>query len=403
VVRENVPPATEVLPARFRATVYELDAAGKSNSLDPEALAREAATPAALLSALSNIAKTRIVFRIDQPVNVFSEQIAVGASEPVVTATRTDPAGRAVNLIRYSNVGLILQISAERPPQAGNSGQPVVKLAARISALSDGNAGGAPALKAASVRAAAVDQTGPLEFGHPRVMVGASSTPGGDELPIVYVARYVFDTSRSPGNAAGAKPIPVTSDTGTNRPAQFQAAAYEVKVPQGRILQLDADTLAAAAGTPEQLLSALAALGEAKLAYRIDQVVNVLSDEVTVSTNEQIAVGARMSSGPDGQRQLLTRMNRRVGLQVRLSAPPPSKDSRHPNVSFTLQASGLGESKTEVTAGVKAPATYVRSTTHSEPLEFGQPRVIVYVAAQDPQASASCCVFRYVFNPPPAR
>ena len=88
-------PSAEILSAQFQATVYEVQAAAERlGSLDAKVLTRQAATPETLLAALAQTGKARLLYRIEQPVNVFSTRIIIGSSEPVITGTRTTTTGR---------------------------------------------------------------------------------------------------------------------------------------------------------------------------------------------------------------------------------------------------------------------------------------------------------------------
>ncbi len=408
-------PATAMLRARFQATVYELQAAGRADTLDPQVLALQAATPESLLKALTNFAESRIVYHIDQPVNVFSEGIIIGSSEPIITGSRTDIAGNSVNSIAYRNVGLTLRLSARVAPESAERRNPEVSLVAQISTI-DHREGGTTADRRAAAGAVTLNQTEPLEFRQPRVVLGARSAPAtGQTNQVVYILRYVFDEYVPKGGAAGeagaaAMRAPVAAGFQTNPngpevtlPAQFQATAYEVLAPRDCLAGLDAKALEQEAATAEQLLGALNRIGDATITYRLDQAVNVLSDQASISTNQMIVVGARTASGPGGRHPVFSKMGERVGFRVRLSATTPEGTNHHPNVSLMFQSSGLTESDTELTAGTRAEAIQMRSAAHSEPLEFGPPRVILHAVSPEGQATTKLTVFRYLFRPPPAK
>jgi hypothetical protein len=185
---------TEMLPVQFQATFYEVQAdADRVGALDAKALARQAATPEALLKALSGTAKSRILYRIDQPVNVYSERITVGSSEPVVMGTRMNPGGQAINSIRYQNVGVIVRLSAQTPPPDANREAPDVKMAIQLAALAPSETEIAPGQKATATRTVSIEHSEPLEFGRPLVMLAVSSSSAAEQVtPAVYVIRYLF-------------------------------------------------------------------------------------------------------------------------------------------------------------------------------------------------------------------
>ena len=92
--------SSEMLPAQFQATVYEVQGTPEQlRSLDEKALTGQADTPEALLAALTRVGKARVLYCTEQPVNVYSTRIVIGASEPVVMATRTTGAGGPINLV----------------------------------------------------------------------------------------------------------------------------------------------------------------------------------------------------------------------------------------------------------------------------------------------------------------
>ncbi len=360
VSRRQLSPEREVLSARFRATVYELQSA-RANTLVVTSLAHQAATSESLLRALNRFGAARILYDIDQPANVFSEQILVSSSEPVKVAAKLPPNS---SLTTYVNVGLILGLSAEIPRRGDRNAKPPVSLLARVSTLGQSQAG---LNRKAPVRSARLKQSEPLEFGQARVMLGTNSNPvTALTEPVTYVVRYVFDelpeSSGEPlaPNAAPGLAQTASSPNGAQAEfrAQFEATAYEVGLPAERIAALDSAALARNAGTPEKLLGWLGEIGEARITYQISEVVNVLSDEVQVSTNEWI----RMNSG--------SQMLQPFGFHVRFAGIWPTSPAVAPNVTLTMGASGHSQ-------GMVAPRIYSRSISHSEALEFDQPRVML--------------------------
>lgn len=130
--------SAEILSAQFQATVYEVQGTSERlGSLDANALTSQAATPEALLSTLAQTGEARLLYRIEQPVNVFSTTITIGSSEAVVTGTRATTTGQAVNNISYQNVGVIVRLSAQGPPRDESGAAPIVTTAIRrVEALS---------------------------------------------------------------------------------------------------------------------------------------------------------------------------------------------------------------------------------------------------------------------------
>ncbi|MHC1763645.1 MAG: hypothetical protein AB9869_04960 [Verrucomicrobiia bacterium] len=157
-----------------------------------KALARQAATPEALLKVLSETGNARILYRIDQPVNVYSERITVGSREPVVVGTRKTNTGQ-INMISYQNVGVIVRLAAQKPSPGADGEAPNVKMAIELSALAQSDIEMAPGQKAVTTRTVSVEHSEPLEFDRPLVILAVSSaSPAEQTTPTVCVIRYLF-------------------------------------------------------------------------------------------------------------------------------------------------------------------------------------------------------------------
>lgn len=194
VRQKSVPPSTDMLQAQFQATIYEVQAdPARLNEVDGRVLAKQADSAEKLLTTLSRIGEARILYRFDQPVNVFSETLHLGAQEPVVTNSRTAANGAAINTIQYHNVGVIIQLSANRAPAEAKRKGPHVKLSVEMAVLSSTDAEIVPGRKVSSIRQVALNHTESLEFGQPRVMLAVSSTSSDPkQRPAMYVVRYLF-------------------------------------------------------------------------------------------------------------------------------------------------------------------------------------------------------------------
>jgi hypothetical protein len=387
--------------------VYEFPG-NRANTAAADILARQAATSESLLKVLTGVANARVLYHIDQTVNVVSEQILVGTSQPIklTPGNESDP---AVNGVTYINVGLILHLSAQLPGHRDDGAKPDVSLQARLSSLDQGQA--IMKSKSTVVRTTTVSETQPLEFGQPRVLLGTNSNPGTAlTQPVTYVIRYVFDeVHQSRGVPLAATPTPALAQAAMTPngakaefPTQFEATAYEVKVTPQRMAALDGEALAREAGTAEKLLGRLAEIGETKITYGINQVVNVLSDQVTISTNKWLVTGVRTLAGPNGAQQVSSQTAHKVGLSVRFAGVWPTNADALPNVTLQIQSSELDQSGTPLSPDVKATRIFQRSRTHSESLEFNKPRVMVSIVSSDDSgkpALATVSVFRYCFSP----
>src|SRR5579863_4456357 len=64
----------EMFPARFQGEIYEVPLTS-ATPLDPSALAARAATSQSLADSLASAGPARILYRFDQPVDVFTDTI----------------------------------------------------------------------------------------------------------------------------------------------------------------------------------------------------------------------------------------------------------------------------------------------------------------------------------------
>jgi len=190
----GLPAPTDVSPARFEATVYEVqvpaDLAGK---LDSVALAAKAADPDALRAALAEFGPTKVLYRVDQPVNVFSENIMVGSSEPMVTNSRKTDTGQTVNTVQYNNVGLIISIAAGQLPKDSDRKGLDVRMQIEVSSLGESGVELTHQVKSAVIRKVSIFHSAALQYGRPSVMLNVTY-PQKDEKAsaTAFVIRTVF-------------------------------------------------------------------------------------------------------------------------------------------------------------------------------------------------------------------
>jgi len=386
-------------------------------------LTRQAATPETLLSDLGKTGRARLLYHIEQPVNVFSSKIIIGASEPVISGTHKSTTGGTVNSINYQNVGCILRLSAQSPPKDGNSAAPIVTTAIQLSVLSPGEKEIAPGQKDSAIRVTFLDHSEPLELDRPQVVLAISSNAvssfrGSDNgsgraevptIPVAYVIRYQFSPPTQRSAAVDSKPAGLATTAGdTTRStnalnAQFQMTVYEVEAATNRLPALDIKALERAA-TPEKLLSALNDAGSPKVLYRLDQPVNVFSDELMVRTNKPMVTATRM--GRDGN-PINSFTYHNMGVIVRFSAqaPPKGVEREGPDVAISFNLSTEAPSQTELGLGQIAMSFPVVSQEHNEPLEMNHPRLILAMgsASVSEQAKPFVYIVRYQLSPPAAK
>jgi hypothetical protein len=402
----------------FTCVMYALQAAPeKLAALDTKTLEANAAGTDALSKFLSGTGNSRLLYRFDQPLNVYSGQIRLGANEPYVTATEITDSGQELNRVNSLSVGAILRFSARAATNAAMGAAPEVTVNAHISELAPEDKRGAQETAEARPRGVTLEQAEPLELNRPRIMLTVSSTSGNGEPvpPMAYLVYYVFsrlpppgvtETARNPGEA-GPQPPGNSATTnllaqfaGSNVPARFQATIYEVEAVADRVGALDSMALAKSAATDKELLKVLADAGKARILYRVDQLVNACSERMQIGANEPETTNARLSH--DGQ-LLKAYSYRPTGATVSLSSQMIGKGApgEGPALTFEAAVSYLVNSGVNVAPGVPAPSTRILQFEDTEALEFNRPRVFVAAGrvARD-QAAPLVCVVRYMLSPP---
>jgi hypothetical protein len=179
------------LPAHFQATIYEVEApVGRMDSVDAKALEKQAGTAEGLLNALSKVGAARILYRFDQPVNVVSQKLFMGKSEPLVTSTRLSPSGQTINSVTYQQIGAAVSLSAP----AVRDKHPAVTVAVELSVMGRTGVEVVPDAKLPAIRTVSTAHQSALEFGQPRVILaGDSASLDQKASPVLYVIRYLFN------------------------------------------------------------------------------------------------------------------------------------------------------------------------------------------------------------------
>jgi len=188
------PPPTNVAPARFQATVYELEIPeNRISDLDAAKLESTAATPQALAAALGAFGTPKILYKVDQTVNLFGENITLGTQEPMITGTTQGNGGQVFNSITYTSMGLVARISAAVPPNNSKRGDPNVQLNFLLSVMADSGLGLSENVNATRIRSIQLSQSGTPKFGKPSVLVTVNAAdPGEKSRPVAYIVRYLF-------------------------------------------------------------------------------------------------------------------------------------------------------------------------------------------------------------------
>ena len=197
--RSTPPPPTEVAPARFEATVYEVQVPeDRVAELDAQSLEAKAGTAQSLAKALAEFGHARILYKVDQTVNLFGESISLGTSQPMLTGVRTTDAGNSTSSVTYQRVGMILDISSTAPPPTAKGKGLDTQVVFQLAVLADSGVELSPKVKAPSIRNMELSHSETPHFGKPCVQLSVSVASGAaNALPTAYVVRYVFSETKS--------------------------------------------------------------------------------------------------------------------------------------------------------------------------------------------------------------
>jgi len=192
----KAPPA-RVAPARFEATVFELRAPeDRVAELDARALEAKAGTAQSLAKALSGFGHSRVLYKVDQTVNLYSESIELLVSGPMVS-THLDDSGHSFNRVGTQNLGLSINISASDAPADSPRKELGVQVLFHLSVLADSGVELAPKVNGRSLRSVELSHSEAPRFGRPCVQLNVSGGSGGaGTLPTAYVVRYVFTETK---------------------------------------------------------------------------------------------------------------------------------------------------------------------------------------------------------------
>ena len=179
----------ELTSARFQATVYETRVPEKGiDAFDAKSLAAKAGTAADLQKALAACGKTKVLYQVDQTVNLAEDRIHIGKREPFVTNTRRTERGPSINTVQYERVGVIFEVAGK--PTAGGL-DATVRI--EMSALTESGTKISENVNAATVRSIELGHNGPVQLGKPVVLVSLdASSKDADGNAVAYVCRIVF-------------------------------------------------------------------------------------------------------------------------------------------------------------------------------------------------------------------
>ena len=370
------PPApAEGYTCPLAATIYEVHLPSESAlGLDAAGLARAAGNPADLQKTLATLGEAKVLYRVDESVRLSGDRIQIGSRVPMVVGTgRTGPGG-AAGTVQYQSVGAILKVAGQPAPD----GDITAKLELEISALTESAVEISPNTPARVRRKVEMAHNGPVTPGRPVVLVSADAgSPDAKGRAVAYIARIVLGAPQAaPPAAAGRFSCPLA------------ATIYEVALPPESAAGLDPAGVARAAGDPADLQKALAALGEAKVLYRMDQSVLLSSDRIQVGSRVPMVVATRRTE--TGASVNAVRYES-VGALLKVAGQPAPGGGISARVE--LEISALTESAVEI--GPKTPASVVRKVVmaHDGPVKPGRPIVLVSVDAGSPDAKGNAVAY----------
>ena len=185
---------TNVAPARLEATVYEVQVPqNRIAELDAKQLESGAGTAQGLAKALAGFGETKVLYKIDQEVNLYGEHIMIGSSQPVVTGSRTTGTGQAINSVTYQQTGLMVGLAGAVEPKTPQAEGLAVQVNFQLAAMTPGTVETAPGVKTPSMHNVQFSQGGMPKFGRPAVLLSLNAASGEANKPAVaYVVRYVF-------------------------------------------------------------------------------------------------------------------------------------------------------------------------------------------------------------------
>jgi hypothetical protein len=190
-------PVISATQARFEAVVYQVEVpADRIADLNRKEIESKAAA-LDFEKALAALGKTKLLYKVDQPVVLTGDTITVGSSVPFVTASRVmADTGRTVNTVQYQRVGAIFTFGTA--PPAGHAAPeatpalPAARLNVDIAGIADSAIEISPGVKAPVMSSVKFSQNGPFRSGRPVVAISFGDTSAGAKsTPIAYVIRYV--------------------------------------------------------------------------------------------------------------------------------------------------------------------------------------------------------------------
>jgi hypothetical protein len=180
--------------ARFEAVVYAVEVpAGRMADLDAKAIEAKGAGAKDFEKALADLGKAKLLYKVDQPVNLAGDTITLGTQVPIVTSARAINTTDAVaNTTQYQHVGAIFNIQRAAPASESPPNTVASRLSVEVSALTESDIEVGPGTKATRIVTAKFANA-PIRFDRPVVAISLSDqNSAAKSAPIACVIRYVF-------------------------------------------------------------------------------------------------------------------------------------------------------------------------------------------------------------------
>jgi len=176
-----------------------------------------------------------------------------------------------------------------------------------------------------------------------------------------------------PHEASGA-PVPGPS-------ARFEATVFEVVMAPESGIGLDAKKLAADGPTPAKLVAALAPLGNARLLYRIDQVVPIDGHATHIEVSRDVPYVTGPQIGPPGTPQPpgISIGRTKGGVRFELNAFCPDQADPRFQATIDVKLATMNASATKLGGDVTAPEFSDITQKYGGVAELGRPIVLLTV------------------------
>jgi hypothetical protein len=361
------PAAAKALPVgpacRIEATIYEVRLAPeKAGALDAKALTPAAATDAGLEKALADLGVAKLLYRVDQSVDLAGDTLMVGASQPFVTASRLDVKGQEINTVMYHSLGAILKIAG----RVEDGGGIRTGLDLNIASAADAKPAAPPLPAFAAIHHAALAYKDLATPGRPFVIAATSAgAPDGEGKAVGFVARIVL------GEALPDRPAPVPAE---GLVVPLDVKVYELLLPPQKVDDLDAAKLTAAAADPAAFEKALAALGKAKLLYRLGQSVKLSGDRLMVGDSVPIAAGTETTTSGNSKTRV---QHMSVGVILKISGRPETDGGIRADMDVELSA----QTTSTVSIAPKMPAPVMHKQNMARKGHVAPDQPVVFLAA----------------------